>query len=116
MKYELIQLSDKEKTKRALKGICWHDIEERGDYGGARCIHCGNYEEFPDGKGRPWGWYCPDSPDHQCSYHAERDENGKYFVWTINGEKVFLPKYTVEDAKHESDDWCIFCGQPEERK
>jgi hypothetical protein len=37
-----------------------------------------------------FGWYCPDSPDHKCEY---KQADGSYDY-----------------------DYCIYCGEPEERK
>ena len=79
-----------------LKEDCSHKIEKR--YSSAYCSICG--EDF--------GWWCPDSPDHVCHYYSEDGE-----VSLIDGTKVKKPKDASED---ESDDWCIFCGDPEERK
>ena len=112
-------MPEKEKTLRALKSICWHEIEERGDYGGANCINCSNPQSWDLFE---WTWYCPDSPDHQCHYFSEVDENGKRFVMSINGEKILLLNYKtdkngyVNGGARESKDYCIFCGDPEERK
>ena len=102
-------MSEKEKTLRELKGIHWHEIKERGDYGGAECINCA---PTSSGAIRSWGWYCPDSPDHQCYYYTEADENGDRYITTINDEKVIV----VSNPDWETDDCCIFCGDPEERK
>ena len=37
---------------------------------------------------------------------------------TWNKNKIYLSKELVAEIKEngESDDWCIFCGQPDERK
>jgi len=122
-KYTVIPMPEKYKTIKSLKGDCWHEIVERGDVGGATCKKCGNMRLFEE-TGRSWGWYCPDSPDHQCHYESEQEVwekngrivRGKRFVWSINGEKIILEGYTDEDRKYESYDYCIFCGNPEERK
>lgn len=109
MKYKLIPMPEKEKTIRALKS-CWHEIEKDGDYG-ARCKYCdqGSSSFY---YGDKWGWYCPNSPDHQCHYFTQKDSNGKDYIETINGEKVIV---NIKH-KHRSYDYCLFCGEPEERK
>lgn len=85
-----------------------------------------NYEDLT-------GWYCPDSPDHTCYYQSECDLKYGFFetwknltaeekesrlnqryVTLLTGLKHMLP--SDHDWRHESDDWCIFCGAPEERK
>lgn len=57
------------------------------------------------------------SPDGICAYFSEPAEDGRQAVeLIIDGQRVLwkLPEdYTGDD---ESDDWCIFCGEPEERK
>jgi hypothetical protein len=118
MKYKVIPMTEKEKTKKLLRGDCWHVIEERGPVGGARCVSCGDWMR----DGNTFGWYCPDSPDHQCHYFSQEDGKGNRFVESINGEKIILLKYKVDvkgyvnGGSRESYDWCIFCGEPEERK
>ena len=97
-------MSEKDKTLRALKGLCWHEVIEIKDYGGGKCIICKSH----------MSWYCPDSPDHQCHYFSEIDDEGRPFVESIHGEKILLIGY--DPQQNESDDWCIFCGNPEERK
>ena len=68
------------------------------DWGSAQC-KCGKYH----------GWYCPKSPDHRCYYFTQAG-------------KVLMKDGTLEDpppehdTDYESDDWCVFCGSPDERK
>ena len=62
-----------------------------------------------------FGWYCPKSPDHTCYYFSEKDKNGRY-IDLLSGVRCYLPKNYEPTAGYESDDWCIFCGSPEERK
>jgi hypothetical protein len=108
------------KAKRLLEGKCWHEIDHRldrdgdhideEDFGFAHCKHC---DEFRF----EMRWYCPSSPDHLCHYHSEWSiAKEKFFVETVNEEKVYLENYTEEKHKYETSDHCIFCGQPEERK
>lgn len=63
---------------------------------------------------KDFGWWCPDSPDHMCYYFNDGQIDGRYYVTLLNGEKYLLPENY--DGDNESDDWCIFCGQPKERK
>jgi hypothetical protein len=56
------------------------------------------------------GWDCPESPDKKCHYFT--NEAGK--VVLKKGVEVDPPQ--GHDSDNESDDWCIFCGAPEERK
>lgn len=98
------------KTKRMLEGKCWHEIKE-GTYGRGTCIICGSKRWF--------GWYCPKSPDHLCKYFSKYDEEKKLrFVMSINGERIYLSeKYTKNYNEYtESEDECIYCWLPQERK
>jgi hypothetical protein len=90
-----------------LLAQCQHEIKipsarDLKHYSGsAICIICG--EDF--------GWYCPKSPDHICYYRSESDG------WTVilrNGTKVTLNEHS--DPEYQTDDCCLFCGAPEERK
>jgi len=65
----------------------------------AICTSCGKY----------FGWRCKISPDFICHY---KSTNGQ--IELINGEKI--PTQLDHDPEYESDDCCIFCGDPEERK
>ena len=58
------------------------------------------------------GWFCPDSPDHACHYFTE---GGKVELNT--GEwAVPNPEHWEDGKEYETDDRCLFCGDPEERK
>lgn len=61
---------------------------------------------------RSFGWYCPASPDHKCYYYSD-DHRGKT-VTLMDGTVVEL--HNSYDPRYESDDWCLFCRQPDERK
>lgn len=85
-----------------LKSECKHEIVTQygndpiyNDMGSVKCTICG----------KDLGWWCPDSPNHQCEYYGNhrggRMINGNQ--WEFNG------KWTDEDD-------CIYCHQPEERK
>jgi len=58
---------------------------------------------------KDFGWFCEKSPDGVCHYYTI---NGK--VELLNGTLIDQPK--GHDPDNESDDWCIYCGMPEERK
>jgi hypothetical protein len=113
MKGKLEKLSDRQILKLKINGKCYHEIVEApGDYGGSICKVCG-YRRFEE-------WYCPDSPDHICHYRSEFDLGKRLrYVISVNREKIYLTKKYTKDFgqdMRESDDWCIFCGNPEERK
>jgi len=55
------------------------------------------------------GWYCEPSPDKRCHYYSR---DGK--ISLRNGNTVDIP--TDHDPEYETDDCCIFCGDPDERK
>lgn len=61
----------------SLESNCEHLMMKVHD--SAHCAICDNY----------FGWWCPDSKDHQCHYNDEEDP---------------------------MRDDCLFCHQPEERK
>jgi hypothetical protein len=84
---------------------------------GAVCAVCGLGADF----GRDLGWFCPDSPDHICYYHSvipDYPYSGlpyrRAVILRTTEEFFLLPQ--SHDPHDESDDWCIFCKQPEERK
>jgi len=85
--HEFRELTDKEKVDR------WMSVD-------AHCLICDN----------GFGWRCIKSPDHVCHYYSN---DGK--VELIDGTKVDVP-WSDYDAKYESEDGCIFCGMPDERK
>lgn len=65
----------------------------------ARCLICGECH----------GWRCKESPDGVCHY---RSKDGK--VELLGNRKCDIPP--THDPSNESDEWCIFCDMPEERK
>lgn len=73
--------------------------EGHGDCRTARCTHCN--EDF--------GWFCPDSPDNRCHYFT--DDAGQ--VTLVNGQKEWPAPH---DRRYETEDRCLFCGNPQERK
>lgn len=65
-----------------------------------------------------FGWWCPISPDHACHYESITNANGVRFVELINGERIVLPKDLAEmvEPEYETEDTCLFCHDPSERK
>lgn len=100
-----------EELRRQLHKLqlgCPHSVkpqqpDEYFGYGYAKCEGCS--EDF--------GWYCPASPDHTCHYSSYLLE-GRRVVILIDGSKHPVPQ--GHDPQDETDDGCIFCGQPEERQ
>lgn len=80
-----------------VKKSCKHNIKKSGE--SASCSLCGKY----------FGWYCTESKDKCCHYFSN---DGK--VELITGELVEVPKH--HEQYNEDYDWCIYCGDPEERK
>lgn len=56
------------------------------------------------------GWDCEHSPDKKCHYFTTSE--GK--VRIKGGLEVDPPQ--GHDRRNENEDWCIFCGEPDERK
>lgn len=85
-----------------LRKECSHLIEEVD--GWASCVICS----------LGFGWYCPDSPDHVCHYFTEKNT-------LVAGKVALIPAGfalpTQEiDPEYETEDKCLFCGNPDERK
>lgn len=90
-------LNEAEKAWEILLASCRHVIIN--DHDDALCAVCG----------ASFGWHCPKSPDHVCHYWS-RDG----MIELLNKRRIPIPAgHRVEG---ESDNWCIFCGEPEERK
>jgi hypothetical protein len=81
-----------------LKASCPHRLSGKDSL---RCDVCG----------RGFGWRCPESPDGVCHYYTEED--GK--IHLIDGRKVDVPDKD-HDPQYETDDSCLFCREPSERK
>lgn len=94
-------MKDKEVDK-IYPNFCEHPSFSK-KYNSAKCNDCGSY----------MGHFCKSSPDNLCYYFSEEAE-AKLFVTLHNGSRHSLPK--DHDVEGESDDWCIFCGEPEDRK
>jgi len=64
----------------------------------------------------------PGSPDGKCVYHSYPGEgmhDGRRIVRLMMGGGWYfypLPESYTGHTDGESDDWCIFCGEPDERK
>ncbi len=69
-------------------------------YGNPHCTLC---------RASIFGHWCPESHDHECHYFT-KDGVVKFRDGTIGK----MP--TDHDVKYETDDECLFCGKPEERK
>ena len=59
---------------------------------------------------KSFGWSCPKSPDKVCHYECEI-EDGE--IALIDG--TFTPSSTGIQEE-EGSEYCIYCGQPDERK
>lgn len=57
-----------------------------------------------------FGYYCPESPDSVCHYFTDDGT-----ITLIDGSKVPVPNED-HDPEYETDDSCLFCGDPYERK
>ena len=119
----LKECDDAKKTYQEARKLCAHVIyrdgygeyDPKGDGGSAVCAVCG----------AGFGWWCPDSPDHACHYftigspeRTEFDDDDEVperlgLVRLLTGALVVPPEH---DADYETDDGCLWCGQPDERK
>lgn len=88
----------------AQQALCTHENVIKDSESG-KCADCGI----------DTGWYCPKSPDHTCHYYSEKKPDG-YYVRLITGKAHKIVKYSKDKHENEEEDWCIFCGQPDERK
>ena len=86
---------------------CKHKIvkrDEKSDCTIAICSECGT----------TFGWWCPKSPDHACFYFTEVVQE-QLFIKLVDG--TLLPyKQDNHDRQYETQDCCLFCGEPNERK
>lgn len=111
----MIELNPLLEIRDKLKDSCEHvfgcedcnDVDCKcGEALSAHCLICGKSSHI---------WYCPKSPDHVCHYDSRKDEADRLYVELYNGKRFYkLPE--DHDPDNESDDWCIFCGYPDERK
>jgi hypothetical protein len=82
-------------------------IGKYDEHGGASCVICDKH----------LGWVCTKSPDHVCHYYSSFID-GKHGVELIDGT-IDYPTDLQEDdysEEDETDDCCIYCHQPDERK
>lgn len=66
---------------------------------GSTCLGCG----------RHFGWRCKNSPDGVCHHFSEDSK-----IELVDGTTVPVPE--GHDAQYETDDCCLFCEMPDERK
>ena len=100
-------LRDAESILRSTKKKCTHylppltdkQLKDKWMSAGAVCEICS----------KCWSWRCKESPDSVCHYYTE---DGK--IPLINGDSV--DPEPDHDPQYETDDYCLFCGNPEERK
>lgn len=102
IKYNIIdkikEINDSTVLKRIYSSICDHKkLKQRNDY--AECTECSTCI----------GHYCSGSPDKKCHYYSQNKE-----LTLQDGTKYQLPEDYEDD--YETEDCCIFCGEPEERK
>jgi hypothetical protein len=95
--YDLV----KETCQHELIELTQKELNDEWMSEGADCLVCG--EDFS------MAWRCKCSPDSVCHYYSK---DGK--VKMIDGTLVDIPK--GHNPEWETDDACIFCGMPEERK
>ncbi len=91
----LARIKELRKELRGLEKECEHKVDKDG-----KCLGCG----------QGFGWPCPDSLDGVCHYYTEDG-----MIHLIDGREVPSPT-KVKDRRYESDDQCVFCGEPSERK
>lgn len=96
------QVKDQQLLTQVYQVLCAHEQVVKKD-DSAKCTECNCN----------LGWYCPKSPDHQCYYYSE-EIAGKKFIVLNNDTKVPLPD--DHNSEYETDDSCLFCGEPDERK
>lgn len=89
--------------KHAFSKLREKDLKDEWMSVSAKCSDCGEY----------FGWRCKESPDSVCHYYTRDGE-----VKLINGsiDKELYKTNPDYDPDYESDDICLYCGHPEERK
>jgi hypothetical protein len=96
-----IQIIDLQVTLETLEVECPHNIV-KARIAGAECDICG----------RNFGWYCAESPDHACHYYTYDRKGTQVQLYDRTLHSLKEPS----DPEYESDDCCLFCNQPDERK
>jgi len=108
-----VNLTKLESAHRELVRNCAHEFEpltprqiaDEWMSESSRCIHCNTR----------FGWRCKKSPDGVCHYNSSPNRDGEgRIIYLIDNSRVPVPD--GHDHNHESHDWCIYCGMPEERK
>lgn len=98
-------IAEREKAKQEM---CTHPADKVVEKKNSDCAHCTEC-------GKTLDWFCPESPDKQCHYYTNQDDKG-YYVTLRSGERHYFKNYTKSDSQDETDDSCLFCGAPNERK
>ena len=97
-----IKSMNEKEIQRLFKDFCSHTmVKKKGE--GAYCTDCET----------GLGWYCNQSPDNLCHYYSF-EKDGKNHVELSNGHNHELD--SSYDNEYETEDDCIFCHEPEERK
>lgn len=108
------QLTEIQQNIAKIERNCKHRIVEVGAEpkygwnGDAVCEDCNT----------SFGWWCSDSPDHRCHYFTHEVE--AYLIKAravelVDGTEHILHEYDG-DTEYETDDDCVFCHMPDERK
>jgi hypothetical protein len=106
------QISILRKARREVLSKC--ECENMGKGMSAQCQDCGS----------TYGWRCEGSPDSECHYYSrpglppmgdEDPHDEQVFYVTLRGGKMH-PLPEAYNPMNESYDWCIFCGEPEDRQ
>lgn len=64
---------------------------------------------------RIFSWDCPKSPDYKCHYFTEEPwYDGRRVVYLSDGRTYGYDGQVPQE--YESEDCCLFCGEPYERK
>ena len=95
---------------QAVRNICIHvvnpEFTDKYQCDVAYCEVCN----------KTFGWKCPESPDHVCYYYTDGLKNCVSVVELIDKTIHPLENHTFNDVQGETEDCCLFCGQPQERK
>lgn len=81
-----------------------------------KCKVCGTVQAHDH------GWTCEKSPDGICHYYTDTDRDGVRCVVLTDGTMDHNFPRTEEGSNwewhpdYETDDMCLYCGEPEERK
>lgn len=110
---ENARLEAKESQKKFQKLLksCPHDINVPTRFDGSQSAYCKIC-------GIDFGWYCPESPDHACHYFSTEREGVRGVELIDSTFCTDVPELNDpdHDPDYETDDSCLFCYDPEERK